>query len=294
MLAVIGGSEPLGIAVAVISAASYETSYVLQASEARSVSSDLGGRPALIATLARRKRWLGGIALAVVGFALQILALTMAPLTVVQPVLALGLVLLLVLARYRLGERVGRRQVLAVAAVIAGVTAIALSAPAHTDEVGSKAGLRIALCLLAAITLAPYVLRSSRGGLLVLSAGAADVIAALAAKLAADGLDLGHSLRAIGWALVAGIGALVGLTSETSALQRLAAARVGPLVVALQVAVPVLLAPLVTGEDWSGTPLGGAVITAGLVVTALGAAVLAGATSDVFEHDRGGGGQPRE
>jgi drug/metabolite transporter (DMT)-like permease len=294
MLAVIGSSVPLGIAVAVASAACYEFSYVLQASEARSVSSELAGRPALLVTLAQRRRWLGGIALAIAGFALQIVALTMAPLTVVQPVLAVGLVLLLVLAHYRLGESVSARQMLAVAALIAGVAAIALSAPPHTDEVGSETGIAVALGGLAALTAAPYALRRGGGLLLVLSAGAGDVIAALAAKLAADGLDRGHTLPTLIWGAAAGAAALVGLTSETSALQRLAAARVGPLVVAFQVAVPVLLAPLVAGEHWGDTPLGGAVIALALGVTALAAFVLAGATSQVFEDDRGGSRQLSE
>ncbi len=294
MLAVIESNLPLGIAIAAAAAACYETSYVLQALEARSVSSSLALRPALLGTLARRRRWLAGIGLAIAGFALQIAALTFAPLTVVQPVLALGLVLLLYLGSRMLREAVGRREVLAVAALIAGVAGIALAAPERSDAVSSHAALAVTMVLLAAVAAAPYMLRTGRGVALVLSAGAADVLAALAAKLAADALDRGHALPALGWAAAAGAGALVGLTSETSALQRLPATRVGPLIAVLQVTVPTLLAPLVAGEQWGDTPLGGGLIAAALIVVALGAATLAGATSEVFEHDGGGGGERGE
>ena len=294
MLAVIGTSLPLGVATAAVAAGCYEWSYVLQALEARSVSTALAGRPALLAALARRRRWLAGIALAVAGFGLQIVALTFAPLTVVQPVLALGLVLLLYLGRRTLGESIGPREALAVAALIVGVSAIALAAPERSESVSSEAGVAVALVVLVAVTAAPYLLRLRHGAALVLSAGAADVVAALAAKLAADGIDRGDAMPALAWAAGAGVAGLVGLTSETSALQRLPATRVGPIVVVLQVAVPVLLAPLVAGEDWGSTLLGGGLIAMALGLVVLGAAILAGATSQVFEDDRSGSGQRGE
>jgi drug/metabolite transporter (DMT)-like permease len=275
----------IGIALAVGAAFCFETSYVLQAIEARTVSASLALRPALLATLARRPRWLAGVALAFPGFGLQIAALTFAPLTVVQPVLALGLLLLLYLGRRMLGEAVGRRELIAVAAMIVGVVGIALVAPQRSDAVGSETALGVALALLALVAAAPYLLRVEHAAALVLSAGAADVAAALAAKLAADSLNRGQALPALAWAVAAGAGALVGLISETSALQRLPATRIGPLIVVLQVTVPALLAPIVAGEKWGATPLGGGLIVVALAVVAAGAAILAGATSNVFEHD---------
>jgi hypothetical protein len=48
-----------------------------------------------------------------------------------------------------------------------------------------------------------------------------------------------------------------------SALQRLPATRVAPIVLAFQIAVPVIVVAAVGGEDWGATPLGGAVLAAG-------------------------------
>jgi hypothetical protein len=52
------------------------------------------------------------------------------------------------------------------------------------------------------------------------------------------------------------------------------AARVAGGAFALQTIVPVLLAPLLTGEHWTGTPLGGAVVLAGLILVVAGGLAL--------------------
>ena len=44
----------------------------------------------------------------------------------------------------------------------------------------------------------------------------------------------------------------------------------------LQIAIPVVLAPLVGGESWSATPLGGALLGIALALLSLGVLVLAG------------------
>ncbi len=61
------------------------------------------------------------------------------------------------------------------------------------------------------------------------------------------------------------------MISESSALQRLPATRVAPTVLAMQILIPTVLAPVI-GEGWSGTPGGGALLIAS--VAALGAGIL--------------------
>ena len=99
-----------GIAVALAAACCYELAYVVQALEAREAGGGERIEPTLLGRLLRRPRWVAGTALSGVGALLQIWALTLAPLTVVQPTLALGLVLLLVLSATVLHEPVGRRE----------------------------------------------------------------------------------------------------------------------------------------------------------------------------------------
>jgi drug/metabolite transporter (DMT)-like permease len=262
----------------------YEIGYALQARASRRAPSGLELRPRLLGALAAQRLWVGGVALAALGWPLQLLALRYAPLTVVQPTLALGLVLLLALAARYLGERVRARHVLAVVAVVAGVAVIAWAAPARTTGHGSAGPLATALTLLGAVALSPYLMRG-RGLLLIVGAGAADAWAAFGAKLVVDELSSGRWLRALAWGIGAGLALGLGLLSEMTALRRFAASVVGPVVVVMQIAVPVSLAPLVGGESWGGTPLGGAVLVAALVLVAGAAAVLASTAAGVVEHD---------
>lgn len=276
------GVPVAGLLVAGAAAACFEVSYALQALEARAVGGPPGPSAGLLARLVRRRLFVVAIVLGLAGYGLQVLALKLAPLTVVQPVLALGLVLLLFLGVRLLGERVGPRELTGVAAIVAGVTAIAIAAPAREAGPAVGAALVGALVALGLLTVVPLLLarRGSPGGVaLSLGAGAADALAALAARLISDELSAGRPLAALGWAALAGTTVLVGLACELSALQHLPVARVAPLVLGIQIAVPVALAPAVAGEQWGSTPLGGAVLVAGLVTVTAGAAALAASAS---------------
>jgi drug/metabolite transporter (DMT)-like permease len=275
MVAVTGGSTGAGLAVAAVAAACYETGYAFQALQARGVGARHALRASLLGQLVRNGRWLGATALSLLGWPLQVLALALAPLALVQPTLALGLLLLLVLGARVLGERVGRRELAAVVLVVAGIGCLAAAAP-ERGSVSGGTGLVLVFVLLAGLAVSPYALRRARAGLLaVLATGAADSIAALAAKLVAGELAdarWGVAVAVAGMAAVAGVLATV---SEMSALQRLPATRVAPIVLAFQIAVPVIAAAAVGGEDWGATALGGVVVGVGLLAVLAGTVVLA-------------------
>src|SRR3982751_2711934 len=158
MVAPMDGELALGFALALAAACCYETGYALQAIEARRAPSERALKPSLMTHLITRPIWVGATGLSLLGWPLQIVALAHAPLTLVQPVLALGLVLLLVLGVRILGEQVGRREMAAVALIIASVGVFAWAAPREPGEVERSAGLVVALTLLAAVTVAPYVI----------------------------------------------------------------------------------------------------------------------------------------
>ena len=126
--AVGGGQVILGVVVAVCSAALYDAGYILE-KQALATLPALPHRPIpLIRTVVRSPRWLAGFVSMLGGLALQLVALTLAPVTVVQPVLAAGVLALVVAGRALLGERLGPRERTAVALVVAAVLAIAVSA----------------------------------------------------------------------------------------------------------------------------------------------------------------------
>jgi len=270
----------LGIVAAVGASLLYNTSIGLQALEARAVPVEHTLRPSLLGRLLlRNRRWLGATALGLAGWPLEIAALLLAPLTVVQPCIAAGLVLLLWLGATRLGEAPGPREGLAVAAIVAGVAGVAWAAPARSTATAGDGAVALSLALVAVPVLAPYLLRGrpwAPGFLPVLGAGFGYAWTAIASKLLTDGLATGALLAAAAWLATAALSEGLALLSEMSALQRRRATHVAPVMLAVQVLVPVALAPLLFGESWRGTPLGGAALPAAVALTLAGAVLLAG------------------
>jgi len=269
----------LGIVAAVGASLLYNTSIALQALEVREVPEDHSLRPSLIARLIGNRRWLGATALGLAGWPLEIAALLLAPLTVVQPCIASGLILLLWLGVTRLGERPGRREAVAVAAIVVGVAGVAWAAPDRTTDHAGTAAIALALAAVAIPVAAPYLLRGRAmafGALAILSAGCGYAWTAIASKLVTDGLATGAVLVAVAWLATAAASEGLALLSEMSALQRRPATQVGPAMFAVQIVVPVLLAPLLFGESWGTTPLGGAALAAFMAIAVAGAAALAG------------------
>lgn len=256
----------------------YNLAIALQALEAREVPEEHSLRPSLIGRLVRNPRWIWATALGLLGWPLEIVALLLAPLTVVQPCIAAGLILLLWLGATRLGERPGRREAIAVAAIVLGVTGVAWASPQRTIEHAGKGAIALALLVLAIPIAAPYLARRRDrvGTLVVLSAGCAYAGTAIATKLFSDSLAGGGLLAAVVALAAAAASAGAGTLSEMSALQRRHATHVAPPMFAVQVLVPVLLAPLLFGESWSATPLGGVALALFIAVALAGTVLLAG------------------
>jgi len=287
----------LGLIAALAAAGCYETGYMLQALEARVAPREQALRASLLARLLARPRWVAGTALSIAGAGLQVVALALAPVTLVQPVLALGLVLLLVLANRVLGEQIGRLELLGSAALIAGIVLVATESPERSNGVSSVLALVLIAAPLAVLTLLPFALRSRAPLRLALfGAAAGDSLAAIGLKLGADGFAvdrLGLAALAIAGAAAAG---LLALTAEMSSLRGIPASHVAPVVVAAQVIVPAVAAMAAFGEPVS------AAVVVGVLVAAGGAALLgsSGAVAGVREgaveaealaHHGGGGGQ---
>jgi hypothetical protein len=267
----------LGVACACLASVLFDLGAALQALEARQVPAHLSLRPSLLSRLVARPRWVFATLVAWSGWPLHVAALLLAPLTVVQPALASGLLLLLVLGDRMLDERVGWREVGAVVAIVVGVGAMAWAAPAHTTSHAGVDRLAPVLGVIGLLAVAPYLVRreaAAASALLPLSAGCAFAWTGISSKVLADQLSSSHWLAVLPWAAATGVLALFGLLSEMSALQRRPATRVVPVVFVVQITLPVVLAPLITGESWSSTPLGGLALLGFLAMVAAGAAAL--------------------
>src|SRR5580693_2507298 len=269
----------LGIGAAVGASSLYSVGIALQALDAREAPREENLRLALVGGLIRRARWLLGTGLSILGWPLQVVALLLAPLVVVQPTLAVGLLVLLTLGERILGERAGRYEHLAMLAIVVGVAGAALFAPPRsTSQAGEHLTITLVLVGLAFASMLPYLLRAlghSRAEVTMLCAGLAGGWSGVATKLAADDLHAHHLLPAALWALSTAAASGVGVLSEMSALQSRPAIQVAPVVFVTQTVVPVALAPLLFGERFSVTPLGGVPLGVSLAVLIAGAAALA-------------------
>jgi len=269
----------LGIVAAVGASTLYSLGIALQAMDAREAPHEEHLRLALLGGLARRSRWLLGTGLSILGWPLQVIALLLAPLVVVQPALAAGLLVLLVVSERLLGERAGRYEHLCVIAIVLGVVGLALSAPPRsTSHTGNTLTITLVLVGLGVASLLPYALQAlgrSLPSMTMIGAGLAFGWSGVATKLASDDIAGRHWIAAAAWALSTAAASGVGVLSEMSALQWRPAIQVAPVVFVTQTVVPVVLALVLLGENPGATPLGGVPLVLSLAVVITGAAMLA-------------------
>jgi hypothetical protein len=252
-------SAVAGIALATGAACCFNGSVALQALEVRRLPV---GPATGLAPLLRRPRWLAATALSIAGWPLHIAALAVAPLTIVQPALATGLILLLVLGAHVLHEPVRARDLAAVAAIAIGLGLLAWAAPQQGPVDARPAA--VALAVLGVIAGLPWLTRGHLPALaLVGAAGGGYAASGITTKLVADA---GFTLAGLGWAAGTGLVAGLALMDEMAALQRAGAARVAAGAFAVQTIVPVALAPVVADEHWD-QPLA---IVVGLILVAAG------------------------
>ena len=266
----------IGLALALGAAALYAAGIGLQAAEARDAPREQALRFGLFWRLVRRPVWVAGTGLGLAGWILQALALSYAPLTLVQPALALSLVLLLAGAAW-LREPVRRRDWVAVSAVVAGVAVLVWAAPRRAASHAEGALLWLPLALLAVVALAPYLRRRRRrtlGTLVVVSAGVAYALDGVTTKLASDAYAGRTWLPFLAWFCAMGVASGVATLSEMSALQTQAVTKVAPVVFALTTFVPVALAPSLADESWPSDPARVAALVTALLLVGAGALVL--------------------
>lgn len=267
----------LGIAVALGSASSYSVGVILQSLEARATPPTESLRLALLKDLVKRRRWVMGTLCVMLGWGLQACALALAPLTVVQPALAVGLFVLLIAGARLSDERINRREVIAVIAISIGVAGLGFASPKGAGG-GHAAPLVIipALAVFAAVALTPYFLRARvHLVLVVIGAGVAYAASGFMTKFVADAFSRTEFLAGAAWLGGTVCAAGVGLLSEMTALQKRSAIGVFPGVLVIQIVLAVLCAPLLAGEQWSTNPLLLLLLGVSLVVLAGGTAVLA-------------------
>ena len=129
-----------GISLALLATTAYNVGLIQEKRAlGRMAVLDMRRVPRLIASLLADPAWLAGFALMLVGLACQTIVLTFEPVSVVQPVLASGVALVLVLSRLVLRERLGAVEFRCVAALAVCVILLAASAGGRGSGAGHHA-----------------------------------------------------------------------------------------------------------------------------------------------------------
>jgi drug/metabolite transporter (DMT)-like permease len=130
----------LGIPLALAATTLYSTGLILEKRALGSMPDLDLRRPWLVVIrLLSEPAWLTGFALMLTGLACQTVALTIEPVSVVQPVLSAGVAIVLVLSWLVLHERLGGRELWCVGVVAASIVVLALSATGSGSATGHHA-----------------------------------------------------------------------------------------------------------------------------------------------------------
>jgi drug/metabolite transporter (DMT)-like permease len=273
----------VGLAAALVASALFNIGIALQGIEARSAPKKLGLRVSLLTTLFRSRRWVLGWVLGVVGIGPQLVALAYAPFVVVQPALALGLLILLFIGSRLFGERVTWLEVAAVAGIIGGLALVAWGAPPHTEAHRGGAAVIAVVAGLTAVGFYPFFVRGTRldtGMASIVASGAGFAATNVVTKLLSDDVGQGHYLIAAAWAAIGLISGVAATITGMTAFQRRPATTVVPVSTAVQTFLPIVLEPLFLREHWASARLDGVPITIGLLL-ALGGTILVSRTEAV-------------
>jgi drug/metabolite transporter (DMT)-like permease len=195
--------------------------------------------------------------------------------------MAVGLLLLLFIGRWKLGERVGKRELVCVIAIIIGISGLGFAGPSHTTEHAPIDQLAAAIALLASVAALPVIASFTRyrgqtiGYLAAMGAGLWYACGSLSAKFIADGISDGIWTFAIAWIAAAILVALLGLLSESTALQSRPASRVSPVIFVVEMLIPVFMAPVLASEHWSTHPSRLGILLGSLLLVVAATAALA-------------------
>jgi len=248
-----------GVAAAFGAAAFYNLAVTIQKRQAQRESAD-GIR--LVVHLFARPLWLLGLIVQLSGLALHVFALTRSPVTVVQPIIAAGIVFLVLFAALVLGEFPRPRELAGMGIAALGI-GLLLSAVGQATFLRPLSGLSFAiLCaaMAALVTVASHVSGLPRAA----ADGRAAVLAGVASGCAQGMGDAMNRLMGAwlspgtGWVPPAtmGVAAVLalacfgatGLVIAQNALKRFRANTVVPSMITAELLVPVAIAICVYGQ----------------------------------------------
>ena len=272
----------LGALLILVSTAAYNGSAVLLAVTARRHSRG----PSLILSISRRGSGLLAILLNLLGWSLEVGALSLISLTLARVLSAAGLGILLVMTRRVLREPLGRRELLGTGFIALSVAAVGFAPPSFGGASPEPKDYALLLLILGPGIVLPYILRALRfqvsANLGATAAGLAYALSGVLTKSLADEIYTGSVLLLLMLAMNTLMVGLLGFDVELGALRDGYVSTVVPIVLALHTVVPIICAPLLFDEAWPMGLLSRALLGGGICFALLGTLLLSALSSHVL------------
>ena len=218
-----------GLSLALACAAATSVAFLLKHRGAVLAPPVVVSHPLRSATGLFRSRWFAiGWAVAVGAWGLHVGALALAPLSIVQAVLAGGLVFLAVFAERYFGLRLGRRQWIGVFVTSAALAVIGLTSGSDADEpphyavaalIAIECGVLVLSVAIAAASTHRRVPPAAQGLMLGAAAGALFGVSDIAIKFLADDIESGVLELISPWTAAAVIASVVAFFASARGLQ---------------------------------------------------------------------------
>jgi enterochelin esterase-like enzyme len=273
-----------GLLLALVSAAAINLGFLLQHRGLSERVAAAGGAWPMLRSAIRSRSWLAGQALGWAGFAAQVTAVVIAPLSLVQAFAAGGLALSVPLAAGVFGHRISREQAIAVLLIAVGLASLPIALGGSGERLRPGAlTISIAAALALAVVVGLSRATSSRAIAAGLFYGVADAaIKAISVRWGTDGAAALIS----GWTMLALIGTFGGFLAFQASLRDGSAVPAISLMTALATLVALSCGLLAFGESLGSSPV---VVAAHLVAVALVLAcvpTLAAAQTEMSSEDR--------
>ncbi len=273
----------LVVVLSLLAASAFGVSVALQSHEASAVAARRSLRLGLLASLATRPLWLIGLAGDIGGFVLQLAALSVGSLVVVQPLLTLNLVVAL-----SVGARLARRRLKgwewrAVVGVLAGLVVFYLAArPTTQSEAVASArgwfttGVSVGAAMILLVAIGRGVGATGRAVMFGAAAGCAEAMMAVVSKAFGDRLGLGVAGTLTSWEpYVVIVWGIVTLLFVQSAYQLDRSTLTLPVITVSEPVVSIVVGVCLFGEHFHLGVASGLLTVAGLGLVVRNLVVLA-------------------
>ena len=234
-----------GVVAAFSAAMLYNLAIVVQKTQAEQATAS---GVQILGALSKRPLWLLGIGIQIAGFVLHSFALTRAPVTVVQPIIASGIAFVVIFAAVILGERPTARELVGMALSVAGLSLLVVR-PGPLDAMQQVAlqdlGLALGSAAIESVGIRAVLVGSAAG----MGEGMSDAMNRLVGAWIAP---------SVGWIPPASIGVAAavllfafgfqGFVSAQNALKLYRANTVIPCILIAQLLVPIAMASLLYGQ----------------------------------------------